>query len=412
MQILFGTERPVIDGLIHLGCFLIIFKNLIHFSAGHMEGSVIMHSLISFLVTYRIFLEITTFLMGGLFLAALSVYIAKHIPIKKPSLMHIIHDEGPPPTGISSILRRSLTIFSVLIFFFIIIFNFGLEWLGMLMDAPLILLALLIYIFVIIRHHQRFHVDHLLFKVGNVGEAFYERFIALFQRRETIALGISGILVLHLLTEFGTFAVPLFGFSEVSYFIELGGSHIPLVQLFIQNASGTMIQRIVLGLLYLGNTLALLFFLLTPAFIWHKVYQNKGFKVSHLELSLFYFAASCYLVFPLFLFKSINASGVAGVNIVTGQFVGLNPLLGILTLLIGGGVFALSYSHWIKERLLAVSLVLVDIFFAFYLFLFSGSIIRNYVGLITSSFTSIPGRSLFSGCFCFRCSFCSRSSSI
>ena len=93
------------------------------------------------------------------------------------------------------------------------------EWLAVAIDAPLAVIGIFSYLFFIIKHHEKFHVDSFLFKMGNFGEEFYERFIDMFHSRSGIILGISGMLVLHLFTDALSFIVPyIFVFRDILYF--------------------------------------------------------------------------------------------------------------------------------------------------------------------------------------------------
>ena len=82
------------------------------------------------------------------------------------------------------------------------------EWLAIAVDAPLLMVAIFVYILVVLIG-KRFSTEGLLYRIAAVGEQFYNNFVHLFQRKETILLGISGMLVLHLVTDIANFIVPL-----------------------------------------------------------------------------------------------------------------------------------------------------------------------------------------------------------
>jgi len=390
-KILFGNERKGIDFAILISCFLLIMKNLYHVSFTLLEGSRIFHTLLETFIRGRVFLEAYFFLLGCMGLVVISWYLATKVRIDKPSLMHIIHDEGDPPASLKGKLHRFATVFSVLIFFFVVIFNFALEWLGMLIDAPLALFAILFYIFIIIRHHRRFDIDHYIFKVGNFGESFYMRFIEMFGKKRSVLIGLSGILILHLVTETGVFIIPLvLGFKEVAYLRTLEGAHTPLFHLFQEASGGGLLQDAAQGVLFAGNALALCFFFILPGYIWFKVYQRKGFRTSHLFLAAFFFSATAFLLKPVFSLERITATGIAGVDIVTHApgNPGISPLsAAALALGIGFAVFILSMSHRRKEKVIASLIIMTDCFFGWYIFLFSLSLISLYLNLIASAFT-------------------------
>ena len=130
------------------------------------------------------------------------------LEVKKPSLLAALGEHGKLGRNPFRILWRYLLVFLAFAGFFVVVFNLVMEWLAIAIDAPLIMLAILFYLFIIIRHYKKYNVESLIYRIGEFGENFYEKFISLFHYKRTIMLGISGMLVLHLITDAGSFIIP------------------------------------------------------------------------------------------------------------------------------------------------------------------------------------------------------------
>jgi len=233
-KIFFNNHHKIVDLLLIGSYFLFIVKNLILFSLASIEEFVIFYDFQKFLVDNAAFLEFYSLIIGSITILVLAIYSSFFIDVRKPSLMHIIHEEGKPDTLLKYIIRI-ITIYLVYIAFFVVVFNLVMEWLALAIDAPIIMLAILFYLFIIIRHYRKYRMESLIYRIGEFGEKFYEKFISLFHYKKTILLGISGMLVLHLLTDAGSFIVPyIFVFHDTLYFSQLGSGHDALIPLFIE----------------------------------------------------------------------------------------------------------------------------------------------------------------------------------
>ncbi len=403
-RILFSNEKVFLDIMIIIGYFLFIIKSFVAYSYLALDETVVFETLCKLAWNYRFEIEMYSFCLGGIILLAISVYMALALEIKKPSLMHVIHEEGKPPKTAKKLAFRFITIFCVLISFFVAVFNFAMDWIGIIADAPLVLFAIFFYLFIIIRHHKRLKVDSLIFKIGSFGEQFYEKFINLFRYKKTIFLGISGILVLHLLADVGTFIVPyILGFKEISYLGRVGGFQ-PIYLLFLGDISSVhgYTDKLFLLYSYVFNVLAILLLFLAPAFIWSRINRKKGFKISNIVLSLFFISLLVFMLMPILKIEPIRLGPikseiVAGVDILTWSIFDLNPFkLGlpvIFFISLSGGIiiFFLSSIHWFKEKIIAGSIIAIDIFFSIYIYYFSTSVIGSYAMLTNRALTlSVP----------------------
>ncbi|MCK4521948.1 MAG: hypothetical protein KAU20_05205, partial [Nanoarchaeota archaeon] len=285
-------------------------------------------------------------------------------------------------------LERVIVTFLVLSFFFIVVFNLVMEWLAIAVDASLLVVAFFFYMFTMFRtHYKKLHPESFLYKVGDVGENFYEDFIGLFHSKERIFLGISGLLVLHLLTDVANFIIPyLAGFRDILYFGHLGAGHDPIYLLFLKDAAlvPTLLQKACISWIYIFNIFGMLFLLILPAYIWYKLYKRTGFFVSNKKLCIFFISVTIFIMAPVFKIKEMAAEGLVGVDIITHQLPPniSPPLIALSTLLIGALVYFLSFNHYLKERLMVLGIILIDLFFAAYIFYFFKSTASYYIETI------------------------------
>ncbi len=389
-RVIFGKKHNVrwLDLSLIISYFLLFLKNLTGFAISTAKESYLTKPLLDILANNAQFIDMASFHLGGIALIILSLYLAYFMEIKKNSLMNIIKEKGKVQ-GFIDFFGRSVVIFLIFISFFIIIFNLMMEWLAMAVDAPLLILALLIYLFIIIRHHKKFNAKTLIFKLGSVGEEFYEKFVHLFDNKKKIFLAISGLLILHLLTDLGIFIVPyLTGLKDLFYFSNLGEGHYIIWKLLIvdlANYSGFGFFSVIW--IYIFNIIAILFFFLMPVVIWYRLYKGKGFRVTDWELSLFFSSVLVFILSPIFIISRISNQSLIGVDILTQK---IDPLFCVdyifaLSLFIFILVFLLSRFHLLKEIFLISSIILIDLFFALYIFYYSSDWIIYYVMIIVGS---------------------------
>jgi len=385
-ELFFGVRNKFIDISLIIAYFLLIIKNLVGYVSVAVDEANLLAPLYTFVISNNIAIEMRSFYIGGILLILLSILMTFLLEVKKPSLMDVIHEHGYAIT-IGKKLERFIATFLVLVFFFIIVFNLVMEWLAIAVDASLLVVAFFFYMFTLFRSHfRKLSPRSFLYKVGDAGEEFYANFIGLFHSRERIFLGISGLLVLHLLTDVANFIIPyIFGFHDILYFGHLGIGHDPLYLLFLKDTITTIfLQKVYISWLYLFNIFAMLFLLILPAYIWYKLYKRSGFFVSNKKLCIFFVAVMVFILAPVFKIKEMAVQGLVGVDIITSQLSpNINlPLVVLPTLLFGILIYFLSFNHSIKEKLIGVGIVLIDIFFAIYIFYFFKSSASYYIETI------------------------------
>lgn len=396
--ILLGYKKPRFDAAIILTYFLFITKNLVSYIKVSVEEAQIFEKLYSFVLTHSVVIEKYSFYLGAILLIFISLYMALRFGIRQPSFMAVLHEIGPPAQNMKEFSVRSISFLLVLVAFFITVFNLATEWLAIALDAPLVVIGILVYLFLVIRYHKKFHPSHFIYKIGHIGESFYENFIRLFHYKETLYLGVMGLLALHLLTDLGHFILPyLTGLKDVLYFGHLGPGHTPLLQLLREDISSTkLIGDISIILVYFLNAIAMIFLLVLPAFAWYRFFKGRPLHVSRTTLALVSSSLLCFALMPVFSIKKISIKGLAGVDIVTKSILSSPSITGILlsnrvtaiiivaalALLSGIIIWLLEYSQTIEKDFFIILTLIGFLFFGFYIFYYFISLYQYYIDTI------------------------------
>lgn len=393
-SIFFNHRRKMVDLLLILSYFLLIIKNMGEYMQTNLENFHFLHDFALFFVKYLFSLEAGGFLLGVSSLLLLSFYSALNIPINKPSLMHVIHEEGPPPKTIAQLMLRFITIFLVFLSFFIVVFNLVMEWLAIAVDAFLVMIAIIFYLFVVLRHYRNFGAETLIFKIGEFGEGFYTKFLSLFHYKKTLYLGICGMLALHLLTEIGNFLAPfIFNIYDPLYLEQLGPGHTALLPLFtLQAQPYGIVEQLSLFFVYVLNVIALFFLLIFPSFIWYILFKAEKIKVNSVLFATFFSSLFVFLAAPVFLLRQLPPGGRVGVDIITQPV--MNYFFPTFLSVIGAALVIFFFSklliHHLREDSVVIGLIAGLGFFAYYIFLFFSSLREYYSTGIVHVFFSSP----------------------
>ncbi len=381
-EIFFGEQHSGFDIALILSYFLFILKNFVVFSKEAVEhGATFFAPLAKYILHHAAQFEMFTFMIGGIMLILLSfIHIVTHVDVKSPSILAMFHEEGESTSFLDRIYRCLLSLF-IFTAFYLVVFNLVMEWLAWAIDSSLLILGIFFYLFFFIRYSKTFHADTILHKVGTVGEEFYEKFIELFKDIRTLYLGVAGMLVLHLLTDVGNFILPYLIGKEISYFGALGPNHEVLWKLLVHNLSvaGTLLSKAGVFLVYAFNVIAILFLLLGPAYIWYRVSHSKHVRFSPTCIGLFLGSVVSFLLAPVFFIDSINVPGIIGVDIMTKGLEGYNVMwIGIASLVICIAFMLLTNIGGIRRITNIITITGVEIFFAYYIFIFSTEMIMYY----------------------------------
>lgn len=390
-KIFFNNQHRHVDVLLIISYFMLIFKNIIVFSYGRIDEFVVFYDFLKFIVENAALLELYSLITGGILILLLAVYSSFFIDVKKPSLMHIIHEEGKPNT-LFKYLVRIIVVYLVYIAFFVVVFNLIMEWLAIAIDAPIIMLAILFYLFIVIRHYRKYKAETLIYRIGEFGDKFYEKFISLFHYKKTILLGISGMLVLHLLTDAGSFIIPyILIFRDTLYFSQLGAGHEALIPLFLEQIKNQpFLEQFSLAIIYLSNVMGILFFLIFPSMFWYSAFTGKKFHLGRLKIGLIFSSIAVFIIAPIFKIKMLTEDSVSGVDIMTGFakniFFSNFFQIVIFAIIFFLVVYFLSASY--KKHLVYIIILTALIFFAYYVYLFFTSLIFYYIYVIGALFAT------------------------
>jgi len=369
-----------------------------------MEPRFISHRWHNLFLENNFMLQKWALIIGIGLLMIISLYLAFRSRISSPSLMHLIQEEGDPPQEFSKKISRFLIVMTVLTFFYIAIFNLTVEWLALAIDAPLVMIAIFFYLLLWLKHHTKFSPESMVYRIGNFGEEFYQKFIELFYTRRGVILGLSGMLVLHLLTDIGNYLVPyVIGLKDAFYFSQLGPHHTPLFSLadLLTGSANSLAMSELPGMLnivdkigligiYGLNILALFFLLIAPALVWYTVFSDKEIRIPSIVIALCVVSAVAFLLVPAFRFGRIATSSLAGIDVMTRSIVPTSGAsIGLLyTSLIVLGIIIFYLSHLKTFRKMLISSILLGMlaFFALYVLIFFIDTAAYYITIITETF--------------------------
>ncbi|MFC1705117.1 hypothetical protein ACFLZ6_02205 [Nanoarchaeota archaeon] len=339
--------------------------------------------------------EANLFIAGIVVLIIVTIFVALRLEIKQPSLMALLHVQGHLHKK-KEFITRFLVGHILIVGFFVVIFNLLTEWLAIAVDAPLITAAVFFYLFVLIKHKARVRPVELVYKVGNVGEKFYERFIDLFHYKKTLLLGLAGVKLLHQITDIGNFILPYtVGLTDPIYFSSLGSNHNPLFALinghsiFAAETLGmTATFKIVLACGYMFNIIAMVILLALPALLWHHMYKYRElpvskvpiFKLSKATISLFFASMIVFLIAPALKVGHIKGEGLVGVDVTTQSIAGFTELhlLLLVAFFVGMVVYLLCLTR-MKRYLKRVVIISALMFFAYYMWHYFANVVIYFV---------------------------------
>jgi len=396
--ILVGYKRSRFDTVIVLTYFLFMVKDLMGYVQVAIEEAHLFEKFYSFLITNVALIEKYSFYLAGILLIFISLYMALRFEIRQPSFMAVLHEVGPPAQNTKELIIRFISFLLVLVAFFIIFFNLAAEWLAIALDAPLAVIGILTYLFIIVRHHDKLNPTNFIYKIGHLGETFYKRFIETFHYKQTLYLGIMGLLALHLLTDVGNFIIPyIIGLKDILYFGQLGAGHTALIYLLIKDMSSTkIIGDISLILGYFFNAIAMLFLLILPTFVWYRYFTGRALNVSRTPLALVFSSLMCFALAPAFFIRRINIKGLAGVDILTKSILNSTSLIDtiiktrttaiitvvILSIIFGLIIWILEFNKTIEKDVFIVAVLIGVVYFGVYISYYFISLYQYYINTI------------------------------
>jgi len=198
-----------------------------------------------------------------------------------------------------------------------------LEWLAIAVDAPLAVIAIIFYILHIIKTKD-FRFDSFINNMSNSISNFYTVVLNLFTQKNKFALGVAGLLILHILTEIGNYIFPYItgrldslyfslssgtenlesAFDNLILLIESGRAPFFSINDFITSQPhsifayqiinmDSIFQIINLLLQYIFNLYFLIFILVMPGVIWWNMYKfstDRKHRIHKIEINKYFIA--------------------------------------------------------------------------------------------------------------------------
>jgi hypothetical protein len=342
--------------------------------------------------------------VGGIMLLLFSLYAAWNFKITKSSLLHVIHGDA---RWLHAKPLRAVVIFFAFVFFFLFIFSLMIEWLGIVADAPIVFVGILFALFAMLWYHKGRSGTSFITKVGKTGEKFYDNFIGLFHTPYGVALGLGGILLLHMLTDFGMFIIPYTMYQHEMIYFDQGAAFFSaghetlfsITELFVVEKSSLFFQDLsmVTGFfaeasvvwIYLFNVVALVFLFFAPAYMWWVLFKRKKAHENKWILVCSYIALGVFVAFPLITVGTLDVPGLVGADITTnkisdnGGFINPSHMIA-LGCVIGLTVLFLSHFRFFRRELVYGSFAAALVFFGMYSGYYYYDMVWYYVDVLLS----------------------------
>ena len=406
-SILFGKTSKPANLIIIVSYFSLFFKDIISYTkldSFKFKIITFVNYFYTFLSNNLIQINRLTFYIGIAGLMAISFYITKKIDISSPSFLSAIYQRR-----IKNNLIKFLSIFVLLLGFYYFVYNTILEWLEFTIDDPVVATGVVFYVYSIAKHHTKFHANDFVFKIGDFSTRWYRRFVSLFHYKKTLPLAISGLLILHALSDLGVFAYSMVFLKENFYLEFLKHEHTPFLKLFLEDAKNLPSFAVMPLLIdYLLNALSLVTLLLIPIIVWVRMFSQKELHFNRIFLFFIYSSITAYLLLPGYVMLPLseldvrgNETAIFGVDIISLSllesshfFYSLFPdksaaivAASLTSIIIGLAVYALSSKPKLKKEFYAISIIGGLAFYAVYIFYFFSSLLGFYDKILLEIFT-------------------------
>ena len=390
-SILFGKKNRFVDGIVVFSYFLFFFKDILIYTNVDIGGFVLLSFIkpvYNYLISNHFLINSLPFFLASLGLLYVAIYATFKLEIVSPSLMNALIPKELRTIELKSHIRKFLIVFSLLLAFYYFVYNTILEWLEFTIDDPIIAIGIVFFIYKVIKHKEKFHKESFVFKILDFGSGIYRRFVSLFHYRKTLLLGISGIIVLHLLSDLGVYVLSYTTWISNIYINYLGDGHTRIIDLLIRDLSNsrTLLESFGITHIYILNILALLSFLALPVFLWANLFKQREFKLNKYLISIILISYLVYTLYPVFNIQAIHSQNLVGVDIRTFSFFDMRHLPELIfskgdaitfmmmtSAIIFFLLLFLSSNKKVLNKLLGVTILCSLLFVGYYLYNFSKS---------------------------------------
>ncbi|MBI2658747.1 hypothetical protein HYX05_01430 [Candidatus Woesearchaeota archaeon] len=404
-SILFGKTSKTANFLIVTSYLSLFFKDILSYT----QANAFKFTVIKFVDKIYLFFHdnlaltnLVAFYIGIIGILAASLYLTKRIEISHPSFLYAI-----AKSHFKKGLMKFVAIFLSLLSFYYFAYNPILEWLEFVLDDPIVLVGIIFFVATIAKHRYKFHKKHIIFRIGDLVWGWYRKFISLFHYKKTLPLAISGLLILHALSDLGVFGYSLIFLKENFYLEFLKSEHIPFLKLFIEDTkSMPSFAAIPLFIDYALNALSLIVFLLIPVIVWVQMFSQKKMHFSRVFLFFIYSSAAAYMLLPGYVITPITelstreGISLGGVDILSASLLESKSILdeffpnktmvitavSLISIIFGLAVYLLSSKPKVKKELYALSIIGSLVFYALYIFYFFSGLLDFYDGKLLEIF--------------------------
>ena len=214
----------------------------------------------------------------------------------------------------------------------------------------------------------------------------------MFHYKNTILLGISGMLVLHLLTDALSFVIHyILNFEETIYLSQLGQGHDALPSLFLEQVKNKLaLEQFSLFFVYLLNTIGILSLLLLPSFLWYIAYTKNKFNIGKLKISLILTSIFVFFISPIFEIVRLTNKAILGVDIKTNLAKNMlfNDFFQVLFFALIFSLMIFFLQSYYKKQILHIIIIKTILFFMYYIYLFFTSLSLYFIEIIRLLFTT------------------------
>lgn len=398
-SILFGKTSRLANAIAVISYFSLFFKDIVTYTS----LNAFKFKFISFVDKFYILVSdnlaltsLASFYIGIAGILIASIYLSKKMEVSHPSFLYAVF-QGK----IRNAFLKFSSIFVSLLGFYFFVYNIILEWLEFTIDDPVIAVGIIFFIYKIAKHREKFHSKDFIFKIGDFSSGWYKKFISLFHYKKTLPLAVSGLLILHALSDLGVFAYS-FIFLKQNFYLEfLDWTHAPFLSLFLNDVnilpSSAMIPLLII---YLLNALSLVIFLIIPIIVWVRMFSKKELHFSRIYLFFIYASAAAYMLMPAYAITPLENSSLTGVDFLSvsilenGAFIdqffpdkaSMILVVSLTAILFGLVVYLLGNNDKLRRELYAISIIGGLAFYAIYIYYFFSSQVSYFYDAITATF--------------------------
>ncbi|MFH1400725.1 MAG: hypothetical protein ABIH41_04345 [Nanoarchaeota archaeon] len=376
-RIFFGRKAPSIDVAIVLSYFLLSLKSLLEFFSQELSGESSMLSGFFTLVSqYRGWLEMISFVAGSAALVLIACVVAFRFQFRHPSTVTIMVSPGPR-RAFDDVIRRFVVVSLILFAFYLAVFGLLVEWMAIAVDSPMVLIGVVVILALYVSHRHGHSFREAFYRMADFAEGFYEDVIRHLQYRGGVVLAVSGMLVLHALTDVGNFILPYISGLRTSFYLGDDGFS-TMWALFWADAGGlSWFAASKLFLIYLFNLIGITLLLILPALLWYFMYRQRIVAVRRWYLGLLFLVLPAVALAPTFsLARPLQDGGVVssvGVFIGLGSPAAFSAMFDLI--LIGSALMAVGvvvFAKWrpVERLCTLVAVAASQYFFVYYVWLF------------------------------------------